>query len=32
VVPEVAALIVARELGLDISKYYEITKEEILRK
>lgn len=32
VVPEVAALIVAREKGMDISKYYEITKEEIKRK
>jgi hypothetical protein len=32
VVPEVAALIVARELGLDISKYFDVTKEEILRK
>lgn len=32
VVPEVAALIVARDLGLDISKYYDITQEEISRK
>jgi hypothetical protein len=32
VVPEVAALIVAREKGMDISKYYSITKEEIKRK
>jgi hypothetical protein len=32
VVPEVAALIVARDLGMDVSKYYDITREEILRK
>lgn len=32
VVPEVAALVVAREHGMDISKYYNITKEEIMRK
>lgn len=32
VVPEVAALIVARERGMDISKYYSVTQEEIKRK
>ncbi len=32
VVPEVAALIVARDLGMDVSKYYDITREEILKK
>ena len=32
IVPEVAALLVARDSGMDISKYYSVTKEEIKNK